>query len=146
MEFWDDNQRKLYRTARRSRIWLNVGYMANRSNNWTITIAMYSFFRGEAESGLRLEFWNLRKFRGSCCGNSQRRPQIEVWKRSFEFIRIIRFLVWFFRFLVWFFAGVHQKQLFCNSSGPLKLLAIVERRPGSLPGSKHLRVGTALRP
>ena len=41
------------------RIWLNVGYMANRWNNWTITIGMCSFFRGEAESGLTSVTWQI---------------------------------------------------------------------------------------
>ena len=62
IEFLDDNQRKLYRTARRSRIWLNVGYMANRSNIWTITSANYTERRGEAESGLKLEISILVEF------------------------------------------------------------------------------------
>ena len=56
--------------------------MANRPNFWTTTIAMYSFFRGEAESGLRLEFSILREFWGSRCGNPQRWPQIGAWERE----------------------------------------------------------------
>ena len=43
---------------------LSVGYMANRSNNWTITSANYTERRGEAESGLMSVTWQIDRIIG----------------------------------------------------------------------------------
>ena len=47
-----------------TRNWPHVGFMANRSNFWTITSTNYTERRGEAESGLMSVTWQIDRICG----------------------------------------------------------------------------------